>query len=294
MIKRNKINLLLSSIAATVIAASILAGGTYALFSSESKVNIAITSGKVEVVASVVDDSLKSSHQEYDSESGAYGDIVEGTLSNNGCATYNDTTQEVEILGMAKSDKVTFNIKITNQSNVEIKYRTVIAAKGDSDLISKLNISAESTELVSTAADPNKFVNKWQKFTSGDPIELPIVIEYPVDESTTTSSTETTPSCSIKCAIEAVPANMSTTDPEETTTSLSGDDSTGENSSGGEENTDTGDTSSDDGDTTTDETNSGDTTSGDSSDSETNTDSSDSNDESGESDGSTSSDEVTP
>ena len=42
-----------TSVLAIALSASIAVGGTYALFTSESTVNVAITSGKVEVVATI-------------------------------------------------------------------------------------------------------------------------------------------------------------------------------------------------------------------------------------------------
>ena len=38
---------ILSSLTAIAMSASLVVGGTYALFTSESKVNVAVTSGKV-------------------------------------------------------------------------------------------------------------------------------------------------------------------------------------------------------------------------------------------------------
>ena len=53
MKKRTKISLVLSSAAAILLAGSIMAGGTYALFTSESKTNIAVSSGTVKINASI-------------------------------------------------------------------------------------------------------------------------------------------------------------------------------------------------------------------------------------------------
>ena len=46
MKKRTKLSLVLSSLAAIAVAGATMAGGTYALFTSESKVNIAVNSVK--------------------------------------------------------------------------------------------------------------------------------------------------------------------------------------------------------------------------------------------------------
>ena len=48
-----KKKILLSSILTIALCLSLIAGSTFALFTSESKVNIAVTSGKVEMLANV-------------------------------------------------------------------------------------------------------------------------------------------------------------------------------------------------------------------------------------------------
>ena len=49
----NKSKVILSAILVIALCASLVCGATFALFTSESKVNIAVTSGKVAVVATV-------------------------------------------------------------------------------------------------------------------------------------------------------------------------------------------------------------------------------------------------
>lgn len=48
-----KRNVVVSAVMAIVVCISLIAGATFALFTSESTVNIAVTSGKVSVVASM-------------------------------------------------------------------------------------------------------------------------------------------------------------------------------------------------------------------------------------------------
>ena len=57
MNKKQKSSIIIASLASIVIAGSLIAGSTYALFTSESKTNIAVTSGKVDVSATI--DGLK-------------------------------------------------------------------------------------------------------------------------------------------------------------------------------------------------------------------------------------------
>ncbi|MBQ7879161.1 MAG: hypothetical protein IJ317_00785, partial [Clostridia bacterium] len=58
MKKKNKV--LLTSMATIAMCASLVAGGTYALFTSESAVNIAISSGTVKVEATIGELTLSS------------------------------------------------------------------------------------------------------------------------------------------------------------------------------------------------------------------------------------------
>ena len=60
MKKTLKRNIIVSAILTIMLCVSLVAGATYALFTSESKVNIAVTSGKVEVVADISDTEYKS------------------------------------------------------------------------------------------------------------------------------------------------------------------------------------------------------------------------------------------
>ena len=48
-----KKKILLSSILTIVLCISLITGSTFALFTSESKVNVAVSSGKVEMVANI-------------------------------------------------------------------------------------------------------------------------------------------------------------------------------------------------------------------------------------------------
>ena len=123
-----KKRVLLTSLLTIALCFSLMFGATYALFTSESKVNIAVTSGKVNVEASV--ENLK-----------IYSLDVEQTnvFENGGTAVYEN--------GVLTLDKVTpgdaakFTVKIDNNSNINIKYRIVLSIEGE--LASGLDAKAE-------------------------------------------------------------------------------------------------------------------------------------------------------
>ena len=58
MNKKTKRGIILTSLASIAFAGSLLAGSTYALFTSESKTDIVVSSGKVDVKATI--DTLKT------------------------------------------------------------------------------------------------------------------------------------------------------------------------------------------------------------------------------------------
>ena len=103
-----KKRILLVSFLTIALCFSLIFGATYALFTSESKVNIAVTSGKVQMEASI--ENLK-----------IYSLDVEQTekFENGGTAVYENGVLTLD--KMTPGDKVTFDIKIVNSSNINIK-----------------------------------------------------------------------------------------------------------------------------------------------------------------------------
>ena len=76
---------IVSSVASIALCASLVAGGSYALFTSESEVNVAVTSGTVKVVASVNEGSLKTYSMGEAQTAGKY--------ENGGTADFNEYSQ---------------------------------------------------------------------------------------------------------------------------------------------------------------------------------------------------------
>ena len=56
-----KNRIIISSILTIALCLSMIAGSTFALFTSESKVDIAVTSGKIDVVATIDETTLATS-----------------------------------------------------------------------------------------------------------------------------------------------------------------------------------------------------------------------------------------
>lgn len=196
--KNAKRNVIVSSFMAIALCMSIVAGATFALFTSNSSVNIAITSGNVEVVATA------SNLVVYSPTSVNENGIVDATDASDGVKTFaNGGTAtlkggEVTLDNMTPGDKATFDITVENKSTVAIKYRTVIEAQ-DEGLLAGLDISIAGKTTVGAT--------EWKKLEAGakiEGVEKECEIELPV----TASSDYKGKKCTLKFTVEAKQGNV--------------------------------------------------------------------------------------
>lgn len=118
---------LISSILTIALCISLIAGSTFALFTSTSQVNVAVTSGKVSVVATASGLELGST----------LGDNLPETLA---AADGNTITLDKMVPG----DFITFTITIHNDSDVTVKYRTLFAmTSGNESFFNALKITVD-------------------------------------------------------------------------------------------------------------------------------------------------------
>ena len=186
-----KRRVLVMSLLTIALCFSLIFGATYALFTSESKVNIAVTSGKVNVVASV--ENLK-----------IYSLDVEQTnvFENGGTAVYEN--------GVLTLDKVTpgdaakFTVKIDNNSNINIKYRIVLSIEGE--LASGLDAKAEFNNVEYSL---NSGSTKWFSLQAGADIpDVAVEIKLPVEAGNEYQNKK----ANIVVKVEAVQGNAETVD----------------------------------------------------------------------------------
>ena len=141
---KSKGKVLLSSIASIALCSSIAVGGTFALFTSESTVNIAVTSGKVNVVASVDSTSLTTSSMGVAQTAGEF--------ANGGKAGFNDKSQ-LELSLMSPGDKAEFTVDIANNSNIAIQYKVTFDVSGGlADVLECTATNADDSWLYAEAA----------------------------------------------------------------------------------------------------------------------------------------------
>lgn len=182
---------ILSSLTAIAMSASLVVGGTYALFTSESKVNVAVTSGKVKVLATIDDDFLTYSMGEQTA--------VNGVFYNRGTASFNGES-ELVLDRVAPGDMVKFDINVDNQSNIDVQYRVSMNVEGD--LKNALVAEVDGVEFKSGQASAWTF-DAWEDNTATVDFEIPVSVEFPA----TCGDEYQESSAVITFKVEAVQAN---------------------------------------------------------------------------------------
>lgn len=114
-----KSKIIITSVMTIAVCLSLIAGSTFAYFTSNADAGVAITSARVNVTAEIKQDSLK-----------IYSLDVEqpAKFENGGTATW-DADGNLELNLIAPGDKAEFTIDVTNTSNIAIKYKVTMDVK---------------------------------------------------------------------------------------------------------------------------------------------------------------------
>ncbi len=146
---KNRSKIVLSAVLSIVLCLSVITGATFALFTSDSNVNLAITSGKVDIVATLENLSVYSPKEiTYDFAANAAmvtddtnaADTETNTFKNGGTAVLTDEKQ-LSVDLMTPGDKVNVDLVLQNNSDVHIKYQVVVAATSGTKLLDKLDVT---------------------------------------------------------------------------------------------------------------------------------------------------------
>ena len=165
--KSNK-KALLASLAAIGTGCVLIGGATFALFTSDSTTNIAVTSGKVDVRAVVDEESLTLY---------SMGEKMEDTFATGGTATYVKESNSFNLDKIVAGDHIEFDVEIKNYSTVAVKYQSVLTFNGDADLFKALNVTMGDLEFVSMS---DALYTSWSELAVGqDGLELHVAIGIP-------------------------------------------------------------------------------------------------------------------
>lgn len=199
-----KKKVLLSSVATIALCLCLIAGSTFALFTSQSEVGIEVTAAKVEMTANISGLELYSVKATTngtikDEFGGSYAyDGPLATFANGGTATFENGVLTLD--KVTPGDKVSFNIEGANTSDVAVQYRYVVECVKGEKLMSGLLVTIKGV----TYPILDSYTSVWSTLLPGSDITPePIVIEFPVKAGNEYKEE----SCEIKVTIEAVQGN---------------------------------------------------------------------------------------
>lgn len=224
-----KKKLLLTSVMTIALCLCLIAGSTFALFTSNSKLNISATAGKVKMDASIADLTLWSvdadaaagdDTDEIDEYGNRYGYVdvtADGKFANGGTAVLNGAV--LTLSQVTPGDKVAFQVVGTNESDVTIQYRYIIeCVEGLDELMGGLVVSINNTEYTCLKS----YTSAWTVLTPNNSMpNVPVEIELPV----TAGNEYQGDMAKIRVIVEAVQGNAVTEGAAEVVTFTVADDS---------------------------------------------------------------------
>ena len=173
-----KRKIIVSSILTIALCLSMIAGSTFALFTSNSEVNVAVNSATVKVVATA-------------------GAVTYGSTLGSTLGSVNATGSDITLTNILPGDYVDFNINVVNESTVTVNYRTVVTISGDKELTDALVVSFGGK----TAADAS---SDWSALAVGEG-NATVAVHISLPE--TTGNECQNKSCTITYVVEAVQGN---------------------------------------------------------------------------------------
>ena len=204
-----KKKILLSSVLTIAICLCLIAGSTFALFTSQAKIGIAVNAAKVEMTANISNLELYSVEA---TENGTIKDEFGGSYEyvgplanfiNGGTATFENGVLKLDRI--TPGDKVSFNVEGSNNSDVTVQYRYVVKCEGGEKLMSGLLVNVRGT----TYPVLDSYTSPWATLNPGtDLTPETIVVEFPV--SAGNEYQEET--CEINVYVEAVQGNADVKD----------------------------------------------------------------------------------
>ena len=209
--------IILTSLATIALSASLVVGGTFALFTSEDENTIEVVAGRVKVDATMETLRLYSAKAATATDADAFqdeknawyvheyqGDNVTN-FSMGGSAPMTDST--LELVNVIPGDKVEFDITIDNASNVGILYRTVVTCEDGELLYSALDFGG--------SVDYSKYSSYKSGWTFVDAADGITKVSFSIALPVELGNTYQGEGCKIKFRVEAVQGNANVNmDPE--------------------------------------------------------------------------------
>lgn len=173
--KSMKRNVIVSAFLAIALCLSVVAGATFALFTSNAKVNLSITSAKVKLLNATIENKKMYSLTEVnpDTLEGTEEDrTAAGTFYLGGTAEFEGNT--LTLKKMAPGDRIAFDVKVDNESDIPVKYRVLVKEDGESNLTAALNIFVNNEYYLGDSA------TGYTALAVGENVTVPVSVELPI------------------------------------------------------------------------------------------------------------------
>lgn len=184
-----KKKVILSSILTIAICLCLIAGSTFALFTSEAKTDVAITAATVKLVATIDENSL------------VYESVLDGGKLDQSNAVINGNVIDVQY--MVPGDYFTFDILIDNQSNVQVDYKALLSLVEDGGLWSGLVVSYEVCTDNGQTVTPNDNPTAYAALEPNEDVTVKVTVSFPWDRGDEYQAT----GCRFAVNVEAIQGN---------------------------------------------------------------------------------------
>ena len=202
------------SIITIMLCVAVIAGATFALFTDNGGVDIAVTSGKVSVSAAVDTNSMTLYSPASVNEK---GEVVNADNAASQTAFANGGTAKVDeygtlaLNGLTPGDKAEFQIKITNNSDVNYKQRIIFAlSSGDEVLYNQLLVGVKTQEDGEYTYYTGGYTAWESKSANTEEETLYVTVELPAYTGNSAKGKQ----CALSFSVEAVQGNATVTDGE--------------------------------------------------------------------------------
>lgn len=202
------------SIITIMLCVAVIAGATFALFTDNGGVDIAVTSGKVSVSAAVDTNSMTLYSPASVNEK---GEVVNADNAASQTAFANGGTAKVDeygtlaLNGLTPGDKAEFRIKITNNSDVNYKQRISFAlSSGDEVLYNQLLVGVKTQEDGEYDYYTGGYTAWESKSANTEEETLYVTVELPAYTGNSAKGKQ----CALSFSVEAVQGNATVTDGE--------------------------------------------------------------------------------
>ncbi len=190
-----KPNSLTVSVASALMCLCVIAGSVFAIFIKSSAQNISVTSGQVNVEATAEGFRWYSVKPFTDDDNGAltgpeasdefgngyyYKEVTGGRFLSGGRAIV--SPKEVSLLGVAAGDKIEFDIKIKNESDIAVQYYANLFAEDDDGIFGKLDVNFDGAGMMGAENVRNEWTTVAPSVKDVDTVHVTVAVPVTADK----------------------------------------------------------------------------------------------------------------